>query len=375
LIFLAVAMVVARHGIYVMDLGWKPDLRGEKVYVTEIEQGGKLEEGDQIVAINGKTPLLGTGIRGTPKLILPDSDSYLLRISRNGKEKEFSLERKVSQSPHHLMSVIVLLVASGISFFVAMLVGLSKPEERMPQLATLMGLSVAFLQLVSTLSPMESFLGTRDFQLAYLIGLISASPLSVAFGFDFFYRFPLDSKEKSRWLSMKYLLYIWSGTLAGYFTFIRGLMLYSLPKGFEFAMSRTYRFTINVDLLLNPLMLVSLPAICAVILWNFRKMKDPQSCNRIRWIAGGSILGVAPMIVYFLFESFRHSFSIFAITNQQLNSFFIAANLSLTLIPLAIGYGVVKHRVFGIEVVVRLGFRYLLAKHVLQLLIGCLHLF
>jgi serine/threonine protein kinase len=373
LIDIAIAITISRYGSLANEPGWKPDFQNQKVTVGEVEPGSeasrKLVKGDWILAIDGQPPVPGLSISGNQKLILPAGESYTLRISRTGKTFEFTLKNKVYKSVDHLLSVLALLVAAGISFFVSLLIGLSKPEEKVPQLAALMGLSVGFVQLISTLTQMEHFLGVRDYQLAYLIWLISFSPISVALGFDFFFRFPTNTAQSSRWRFVQTGLYIWSGAIAAYFTVLRIITLSSLSHGIDYAMTRMQHLTINMQILLNPLMLVSLPAIVAVILWNFRRMQDPQHCDRIRWIAGGSIIGLTPMIAYFLFESFRNDFAIFAISNHQLNSLFLIANLSLSLIPLAIGYGVVKHQVFGIQVVVRLGFQYILAKHVLQLLI------
>jgi hypothetical protein len=373
LIDIQLGITISQHGKQIRETGWKPEIRDGKVFVSEIESESRasksLLKGDEILAIDGSPPVLGLGISGYQKLILPAENSYSIRISRNGTIKEFTLNAKVYKSIHHLLSVLALLAAAVISFFVSLLIGLSKPEERIPQLAALMGLSVGFVQLIATLTQMENFLGTHYYQLAYVIWLVSFSPISVALGFDFFYRFPTDTAQKTAWRHVRSFLYVWSGATASYFTVLRFITLYNLPQGFQYAMARVQPLTINIQLLLNPLMLFSLPSIVLVILWNFKRMKDRQSCDRIRWIAGGSILGLAPMIVYYLFESFKNDFALFAITNQQLNSFLLIAYVALSLIPLAIGYAVVKHQVFGIQVVVRLGFQYLLAKHVLQLLI------
>src|SRR5262245_17185041 len=98
----AVSMVVFRYGKFTQDLGWKADSRNKAFYVTEIEPtgkaAGKLQEGDQILAVNGQPPRRSMGLRGSEKINMAPGQSYTLRISRNHHEQEISLDAGVVES-------------------------------------------------------------------------------------------------------------------------------------------------------------------------------------------------------------------------------------------------------------------------------------
>ena len=370
---LIVAFVVYRHGQYTTDPGWKPDIRDGHFYVTELDPDGVaaslLQENDRIVSVNGHPPRRSMGLRGSDKINMSPGTTYTLTIYRNNREQQITLPAGARKSVKNLICVLAMFSASFISFFIALLIGLSKPEERMTQAAALMGLSIGFLQLIATLEPMESFFGTYEIQLGHLIWLFSFSPLSIAFAFDFFHRFPSDPEGKSRWRYVKYLLYIWSGALFCYFTVVRATLLISVPQGVDYAMRRVEKFAPDLDVVLNPLMLIALPITCAVIAWNYTRIKDEQNRYRIRWITYGAVIGITPTILYFLLQTARNVWGQTWITHASVGSVFLASNLILTIVPIAIAYAIIKHSMFGITVALRLGFQYLLAKHVLQLLI------
>jgi hypothetical protein len=373
LLYFAVASILFRYGKMTTDPGWKPDLRNGVFHVTEVDPAGaaagKLQENDLIVAVNGRAPRRSMGLQGNEKINMAPSPSYRIRILRNSQQQEITLDMGVKKNNSNLLCAISLLAASFISFFVAMLIGLSKPEEKVTQLATLMGLSVAIVQLIATLEPMEGFFGTREMRLGYLLWLISLSPLSVAFAFDFFHRFPADPEGRNRWRYVKYVLYAWAGAIAAYFTVIRASLLVHIGKGLDYAMERVEKLTVDIDLVLNPLMLLALPLICVLVVWNYKRISDPQHRYRIRWITIGAFAGITPTILYFVLQSLSRIEGQTWITHSSLTSIFPYTNMCLTILPLALGYAVIKHRLFGINVVVRLGFQYLLAKKVLQLLI------
>ena len=197
LLYMAVAFVVSRHGrLTTEDRGWSAVVRNNQFYVLEVDPdgfaAGKLQANDRIEAVNNNRPQRSLALRGKVHVALKPGKPYTLQVVRDGQRVEVPILLRSRNATGNLVCVISILAASAISFFFAMFIGLSKPGERVTQLYTLVGLSIALVQLIATLEPMESFLGPHELQLGFLIWLISLSPLSVAFAFDFFHRIPSD---------------------------------------------------------------------------------------------------------------------------------------------------------------------------------------
>ena len=115
--------------------------------------------------------------------------------------------------------------------------------------------------------------------------------------------------------------------------------------------------------------ILALVAYCVVMTRNYRLIKEVDQHRRMKWVVYGSLLGIIPevmiLITRFLLVSagYGHVLSsdTFVIMNQM-------ANTAIGIVPITWGYAIIKHRVFEINVVIRQGLQYLLARNVLQLL-------
>ena len=109
--------------------------------------------------------------------------------------------------------------------------------------------------------------------------------------------------------------------------------------------------------------LVAFAAICGVIAHRFRLVTEPDQKRRVRWIAYGSLAGLAPWLLYELVSLVAPPSDALVVLNR-------IANLALLVVPVVTAYAIVKHRLFDIDVVVRRGLQYLLARRVLSALLA-----
>ena len=115
--------------------------------------------------------------------------------------------------------------------------------------------------------------------------------------------------------------------------------------------------------------ILALFAYCVVMTRNYRLIKEVDQHRRMKWVVYGSLLGIIPevmiLITRFVLVSAGYGHALagdaFVTMNQM-------ANAAVGIVPITWGYAIIKHRVFEINVVVRRGLQYLLAKNVLQLL-------
>jgi hypothetical protein len=99
----------------------------------------------------------------------------------------------------------------------------------------------------------------------------------------------------------------------------------------------------------------------AAAAYSYRQLTDDNERRRVKWVAYGSTVSLAPQVVVAIIEL---AGSVPAARLVQ------AADAATAGIPLCVAYAVVKHRVFDIRVVVRRGLQYLLATGALQALVA-----
>jgi tRNA A-37 threonylcarbamoyl transferase component Bud32 len=106
-------------------------------------------------------------------------------------------------------------------------------------------------------------------------------------------------------------------------------------------------------------------AIAGVIVRNHLAVEDPAQRRRLRWVFLGSIAAATPFVVLFVSDLIGSLVGVeveyFAWLRAQ-----AIVELFLIFLPVTFTYAVVANRVVGVEVVVRRGLRYLLAKNVLR---------
>jgi hypothetical protein len=118
-----------------------------------------------------------------------------------------------------------------------------------------------------------------------------------------------------------------------------------------------------------PFLALCFTATIAVALRNFRLIPEGDQRRRVRWVFFGVIASNVPLLGVALVifgAELRHYEERWMYARMLLA---LAANLLSVVMPITIAYAVVKHRVLGIHVFIRLGVQYLLAANVLRLIL------
>ena len=105
------------------------------------------------------------------------------------------------------------------------------------------------------------------------------------------------------------------------------------------------------------------------LVFGYRRVKDSDQRRRVRWLVIGSIVAVVPFFAsagFFLVLDVWHGTPA---GRHQWGTRLDPASYSMIAIPLVLTYAVVKHRILGIEVVIRQGVKYLLARNVLRVIL------
>ncbi len=371
-LYISIATFIYQYGKLEKDLGWEYRFEGGKCYVAAVDPqktaAGKLLQGDQIVAINGRAPMPDWQIMGLTTFAFR-GESYGVRIARDGIESDLQLQANIQKTSKHLVSVLIPIAASLVIFVVALVIGLAKPEERFTQLFTLTWFSVALIYLAIGLDPIRTMFGKSEAGLYMLIWTLSFAPMEVALAYHFCYRFPPGIPENRFWSALRNVLYVWAVLVTVLFTVMRVSILRTYDSGLHFFSTHPV-FSSAVERSSDVLMVFSLLAILALIVRNHLRIQEVKERRRLRWVAAGSLIGVIPSLLFFASKFLFNTFQLDSgFTVQCLNVLMLTSDLFLMLVPLSIGLAIIKHRMFDIHVVVRQGIRYLFAKNVLRILI------
>jgi len=371
-LYISAATVIHQYGRLDKDLGWEYTVVGKKCFVLTVDPNGfavgKLQKGDQIVTINGRAPVSESKIMGLSNLSF-SGEFYDLRIARDGVESDLQIRAKIEKTSKNLFAVLVPVAASLVIFVIALAIALAKPQERFTQLFTITWFSVALVYLAIGLDPIRDLFGKSEMSLYMLIWTLSFAPMEAATAYHFCYRFPPGVPENRFWSAIRNVLYICVGLVAIVSTVIRVAILQRFEKALQF-LSTHSGILRAVERSSDILMVLSLLCISALIVRNNVRIQDVNQRRRLRWVVCGTLIGIFPSILFFA-ASF--AFSIFqlksGLTIQCLDFLMLTSDLFLMLVPLSIGFAIIKHRMFDIHVVVRQGLRYLLAKNVLRILL------
>jgi len=114
--------------------------------------------------------------------------------------------------------------------------------------------------------------------------------------------------------------------------------------------------------------LLMVAAIAAVLIRNYRALRQPDLRRRIRWLVFGIVASLVPESVLYLGAAtyaltgfgFRMD-TLWFMRAEHMSAAFLGVGASL-----AVAYGVLQHRVLDLHVAIRHSIQYVLAKHVLQ---------
>jgi hypothetical protein len=368
--------VLYRYGGVVKYTGWTFGQRGagSPVEVVETdpesEAGRVLRPGDLILAMDGDERVAVT----SPWLRLrakPAGEPYTLRVARADGVHEFTLTTHLRRLGPPPLVFVAGVVVSLVYFAFALVVGLLKPAERAAQVASLAAFGVALY----VLNPLLQYPDSHGFlrgaaEYAYYAAYF-LHPLDAALAYHFFYRFPPGVRTGRFWSVVCALLY----TLAAALAVLLRWREYATVQEVDVAMRMfsehhvLFRELFRLEDYFLGLVFV---AIFAVVVRNHRVVSGSDQLRRLRIVTFGALAYALPPIFIIAIQQFYAHFGGMpdSTTLAAFEAIGMLARLTELALPLIIAYAIVRHQVFDINVVVRRGVRYLLAKNALRVLLA-----
>jgi hypothetical protein len=359
------ATLAIRDGATRLDPGWTYEWHSGGWFVARVKAdspaSGKLQPDDRIVGINGDDRVERTG--PYPKLHGVRAGSwYSVEIGSAGQERSIELTmRAESDASAQLWMLSQVFVALACCAF-ALIIGVLNPADSNTPSGTLgaCGAALALMGDISDLSVTPTLF--RVAKGLRMVGLPSVLLYHNASNF------PARVPESPFWRALKRVV-----DLIGIATLYHEGTLGLVNALGEPVAMRYYERAAGSRWLPgapNPWLPFSFPAarvfvlaaLVAVIARNYRVLVDQEQRRRLRWIISGSVFGVVPLC---LVEAGRFLARAAGI-DADLDGLRRVAGLLIAVFPIIAAYAVVKHRILGVDVVVRSGLQYLLAANVLR---------
>ncbi len=353
------------------DFGWESSYSRAGWTIIQIYRGGpadgKLQAGDRVLAFNGDTRAARIGPDAFRQFLRPGTN-YSIRVLRYGEPHEYWLRVLLWQDWGSFPWATSYLILSLVNFSTGLAMALLKPRDRLAQLGFA---TLALAALRNLASPLSAHPGTPpdlEFVLNQVAGL--TFPGALAAGYHFIHRMSAASAKGFGWLLIQRLLYALTAVLA----LSQLIYMAASLRGAATLISLAWRYFWIVELNLvflktswEPTLAVAFGAIGALIVWGYWHSHDPNYRRRIRWFAAGCTAGIAPIMLLnlagWLIVITGHREWLLSATWQFLRW---PADQCMIALPAALMYGVLKHRLLDISVVVRRGLRYMLARRMLQ---------
>lgn len=323
---------------------------------------GILQSGDVILAVNGDE----SAARFAPRLLaaIPlAQESYTMRVLRGGQELEFALTIPLSVSYKNILPLLPPLPLSVAFVIVGLLVGAVKPKEKSAQLASIALLLGGLTTLSETLRPISHYFQTVG-RTVYLLTDFPF-PFQFVIAYHFYYRFPPESPTSRFWSFLKYFFYA-VGLIVFLLVKARAVFYFFDPAAaFNFFQLNPQYHSIYV-FIRSYFETIAVIAIFAVIVRNYRVNEEPDRQRRSRLLIYSSVASFSLLIIA------NVTYDIGYLNPLGFSSYALdwLGNVTIIVIPVAIGYAILKHRMFDINIVVRRTLQYLLAKNGLRFLLS-----
>lgn len=317
------------------------------------DQAG-IQVGDRVLALDGRR-LRGLGQWDLIRINFEVGNSYRLQVERDGKqfERVMTLQRRSwsRQTQYERLKFVLNTAGALLTLLVAFLVGFTRPYDWVARLGAL---SIALL------GGSPYFYGTAAIirRLPVFAGALIWWPevgffIFPALFFSFCSIFPRQLFG-SRWIwlaNVPSLFFLWPLVGFAYFTFVNPLGENNTPDwGPRIGASLIFAY-IGAGLI-------------ALIL-NYRRLADVNQKRRIRVLVAGTLVGYLVLMPYVLMSAMRVSAQ--SSVGRVLFSWpaLLMVNVLYQSFPLSWAYAILRHRLFDVRVILRLGLQYALARGVL----------
>jgi hypothetical protein len=366
ILYLHCVAAVVWHDGYEQDFGWRFGYTNGTLVVDGVRPmgpaDGRLQAGDELLAWNGDRSLARAGTGPFGRNLRGDAD-YTLTIRRAGIEQTVTLSAPRRATGTRRVHLIELLVAL-VWLLVATMIALFRPELAVSRTAFAAGVVMACLGAQVAASSALPWL--PDWWRAVVLVTYPWFPLHVAVGYDFYSRFPPGVSTTRVWRGIRIGLYAVCTVLFAFGDLVSTTIDIAAPDragAVGSALIPVHRWLLWPANLLMPLAGV---AILAVVRRNYRAVQREDDRRRLRWVVWGTALGLSP------FLAVQAVALVTRIAGMPFNEMRWNPIVSLTgvMIPISMGYAIIRHHIFDITFVVRRGLQYLLARNALRVLLA-----
>ena len=370
-IFLA-DLLLRTWGLVLGPVGFGISMRADSgaPAIVSVNPGGPaqlagIRVGDVIVAIDGRRVTSFTH-RHVTRANLEIGRVYGVDLERDGKALRVSIHMPGGQWPNDLSSVVVMLwqVAAASLLLTAMLIGFVRPGDPVALLAALTLASLSASLWLFNLPPGYAA-AWRNAPLG-LGSLLWVPNLCVslvgAIGLSFFARFPRPLFQARRawalvWAPALCLLPFQSHSLF--------LVVYRPDQAYARLTPWVYTATTALFTAYGLAMLAAIGA-------NVARLTDPNEQRRLRVLVAGGAAGTLPALLRLGVMSLAPGSGVNRFLMSPWPDTLIV--VLFLLFPLSFAYAVLKHRLLGIRVIVRMGLQYALARGLVLSLVPVLAL-
>jgi eukaryotic-like serine/threonine-protein kinase len=373
-LFVIDAVVAFRFSPNIREVGWDgitQDAANAPAWIVKQVSvdgpaSGQLHPGDVITAFNGDASILAV----PPQRVLDTLPAGNYTLTLNG-QREVILPLVVTRHPALYAQISVNLILSLVFFATGMMIALVKPDEDIGWRAWASALTAA--AYIAYVAANPTALSDLRGMVSWVPNLFSAVfPLHFIAAYRFIAVFPVSFPISRRRRMMERAL-LGSGWLVWAMgaTLIAASMA-SIDQLRRIGQAVPGVFQILDAIRLAQLLYMAFPilATTVVAILHYRRLSDEGQRRRVRWVFVGIVVSAVPMIattVCFV------AWQAMGIVNQMQPALALMSgisNLMLAAVPISISYAVLKHRVLGIQVVVRRGVQYLLAANALRILVA-----
>jgi serine/threonine-protein kinase len=363
--------ILLRHGHERARLGWEAGVADGGAVVASVDPSGpaagRLQPGDSIRAVNGDRRVNGVSLEWL-LYPLPPGASYVLRVARGGAETDVALTVGRDPGTRWIWTAVTRLVVALVFVSTGLIVGLLRPQHRPARLYSLASLLLApvFFANPLLLELLHGGVLSRAEALVVWLARIH-SPFHGAVGFQFALEFPRGAATGRGWATLKRLLYAWAGLICAFYNLGYFCLVFDpgLAVTLTFEHPALWQAVLVLDSLFGPVIFASIPA---AIIHNVRAEESPDQRRRMKWALFGATVGFAPALALFTLRFVDEVLLpdrglLPADTRRAAEN---VAFLFLLVAPVTLAYAMVRHRVFGVRIVVRRGLQHLLARNVLR---------
>ena len=356
--------------------GWEAALRNHGWIVSGVDPSGaaagKLQNGDRLLAFNEDRRAEQIG----PELFmhfLPPRSTYTVAVRRSRPSSDVALTLQLPREPPpgFTRSQVLELIPGLIQLLLGLFMVWVRPNYPVVKLGFAFFLVWSVRVLYLSLIPYSGAgLGVITV-LTPTLWWISEN-WTLALAYHFMFRLFGDGLQERLWRVLLFAVYLSCLFFMVVNAFWATLLFRSAAAAMALVSQNATLLNIR-DVVVNQVrhgyeagttLLIIASTVVA-----YRRLQDPDQRRRVRWFVWSTVAALAPFIAClgaFLLSDMWHGTPA---GTEQWGARLYIAGLSLTVIPIAVTYAIVKHRMLGIDVVVRQGIKYLLARNVLQVIL------